>query len=57
MTPKLLEALAMRLIDEGSSITAEAGITGYLAVEPEFYAAMVSKPVAKSLLGPDSTFT
>jgi len=54
-TPKLLEALAMRLIDDGSSI-AEAGITGIFAGGTEFTPQWY-RFCKEELLGPDVFIT
>lgn len=54
-TPKLLEALAMRLMDEGSSI-AEAGITGIFAGGTEFTPQWY-RFAKEELLGPDVYIT
>jgi hypothetical protein len=54
-TPKLLEALAMRLIDEGSSI-AEAGITGIFCGGTEFTPQWY-RFAREELLGPDVFIT
>jgi hypothetical protein len=54
-TPKLLEALAMRLIDTGSSI-AEAGITGIFAGGTEFTPQWY-RFCREELLGPDVYIT
>ena len=55
MTPKLLEALAMRLINEGSSI-AETGITGIFGGGTEF-APQWYRNCVEELLGPDVYMT
>jgi hypothetical protein len=55
MTPKLLEALAMRLIDKGSSI-AEAGITGIFGGGTEF-SPQWYRVCKEELLGPDVYIT
>ena len=55
MTPKLLEALAMRLLDEGSSI-AEAGIKGIFAGGTEFTPQWY-RTCREELLGPDVYIT
>ena len=54
-TPKLLEALAMRLIDKGSSI-AESGITGIFAGGTEFTPQWY-RFCKEELLGPDVYIT
>jgi hypothetical protein len=55
MTPKLLEALAMRLINEGSSI-AEAGIKGIFGGGTEF-SPQWYRTCCEELLGPDVFMT
>ena len=55
MTPKLLEALAMRLINEGSSI-AETGITGIFGGGTEF-SPQWYRFCKEELLGPDVYIT
>lgn len=55
MTPKLLEALAMRLINEGSSI-AETGITGIFGGGTEF-SPQWYRVCREELLGPDVYIT
>lgn len=55
MTPKLLEALAMRLIKEGSSI-AETGITGIFGGGTEF-SPQWYRFCSEELLGPDVFMT
>ncbi|MDZ4683880.1 MAG: hypothetical protein SH850_02250 [Planctomycetaceae bacterium] len=55
MTPKLLEALAMRLINDGSSI-AETGITGIFGGGTEF-SPQWYRVCCEELLGPDVFMT
>ena len=55
MTPKLLEALAMRLLDDGSSI-AETGIKGIFAGGTEFTPQWY-RTCREELLGPDVYIT
>lgn len=55
MTPKLLEALAMRLLDDGSSI-AEQGIKGIFAGGTEFTPQWY-RTCCEELLGPDVYIT